>query len=177
MSYKKISEMLAGNISFLSTQIAPWIAQYGCKSAFDLFNHDFKGDTDEKVKIMGYIHRRDAYIQILNTLEYEATSIREETKSTRLKTIPISRKWEIIENAFTRKTGKVMGEMGIEDSEILNGLDPQTWRESKLVLAEAIQNGSFEHAIPLFAALWYNANVEPLGPAVPQPEPTSPLIA
>jgi hypothetical protein len=71
MSYENVRETLKGNIAFLSTQIKPWIDKYNCKNAFDLFTKSFEGNDKEKLIIHGYIHRRDAYIQILNVLESE----------------------------------------------------------------------------------------------------------
>lgn len=71
MSYTKVLEMLKGNIAYLSTQIKPWIDKYDCKNAFDLFSKPFEGSEGDKLIIHGYIHRRDAYIQILNAIEAE----------------------------------------------------------------------------------------------------------
>lgn len=162
MSYAKVRETLNGSIQFLSTQIEPWVKQYKCKNAFDLYTYEFT-DPDEKARIMGYIHRRDAYIGILNMLESEQTSIAEEESEARIKPIPATRKWEIINTAFTRRASEVMKNVSIEESEILKGFTPQTWRDSKLAIAEAIQQGTFENVIPMFAALWYNSNAESLG--------------
>lgn len=71
MTYEKLRQELAGNIAFLTTQIKPWMDKYNCVNAFDLFTKEFKGEEKEKLIIHGYIHRRDAYVQILNKLEYE----------------------------------------------------------------------------------------------------------
>ena len=71
MDSTNLKEMLKGNIGFLSTQIKPWADKYNCINAFDLFTKTFDGDTKEKLIIHGYIHRRDAYIQVLNMIESE----------------------------------------------------------------------------------------------------------
>jgi|SRR5579859_3051379 len=71
MAYDKVKETLKGNIAFLSTQIKPWIDKYNCVNAFDLFTKPFEGDEKEKLIVHGYIHRRDAYMQILNVIEAE----------------------------------------------------------------------------------------------------------
>lgn len=69
VTYQSIKEELRGNIAFLSTQIKQWTDKYNCVNAFDLFTKSFDGNEKQKLIIHGYVHRRDAYISILNKME------------------------------------------------------------------------------------------------------------
>lgn len=148
MSYSKIRESLKGSIQYLSTQIEPWVKQYKCRNAFDLYTQKFD-DADEKARIMGYIHRRDAYISILNMLESEQTSIAAEESEARIKPIPISRKWEIVATAVTRQISEELKNVPLSKSSMLTNID-------------SYDNFEVKQFLPLYAAKWYNEFVEPL---------------
>lgn len=159
MSYKRLQNTLAANIKTLSSSIDFYVRKYKCKSAFELFNMDFDGDVNEKIRIMGYVHRRDAFIYIANIIGQSQLSIREEQSESVSGVIPTTRKWEIIGNAFVRKAEDLLTEVSVEDSTVFIGLDESDPKH----VAAMIQDGAYEEAFPLYAALWYNKNVEIIG--------------
>ena len=159
--YGKILETLDGNVSFLTTQIQPWIQKYGCRSAFDLFNHPFE-DPDEKARVMGYVHRRDAYITIANQIRAEQTSIKEERDASVTGTISKIRKVEIVGNQFVRDAEDALTKAWMEDKDFLEraGMNiEETWHK----LDNCIAQNNIVDALPLFITLWYNDTKEVLG--------------
>ena len=159
--YGKILETLDGNITFLTTQIQPWMQKYGARSAFDLFNHPFE-DPDEKARVMGYVHRRDAYITMANQIRGEQVSIKEEREASITNTVSTLRKIEIVGNCFVRDVENQLTEAWIRDKDFLerSGMNiEETWHK----LSECINHGNIVDALPLFIALWYNDTKEVLG--------------
>lgn len=167
MSYTSITQMLKGNIAFLSTQIQPWIDKYNCKNAFELFNKPIN-DSDEKARIIGYIHRRDAYINVLNMMESDIQTISYEERNSTAKVIPLSRKWEIISHFFIPEVEKEMAKMVASDPDLLNYIDVFNPGD----LNNYLDDENFVGLVPYLAALWYQQNIEKFKTkAEPEPEP------
>jgi hypothetical protein len=164
--YPKLVETLKGNIAYLSTQIQPWIDQYKCKNAFELFTKDIP-DVNEKIKIMGYIHRRDAYITTLNSLESDVQTISYEERNAKMKVIPLSRKWEIISHFFIPEVEKAMTRMPGNDAQLLNYVDAFNPKD----LGNYLDDKEFVEIVPYLAALWYHQNVEKFKVIEEEPEP------
>jgi hypothetical protein len=168
--YSKIQQMIAGNIKFLTTQIQPYLDKYQCKNAFDLYTQHFE-DMEEKVKVMGYVHRRDAYVTIGNQIASEETSIQDEITNSFMKTIPSSRKQEIIGNAFSREVEKLLMD---SDPEILKWADMNCIKDAM----DLMEDENYGSALPLIAAIWYDTEIEKLNEPEETPsEPNEPQLA
>jgi len=168
--YSKIQQMIAGNINFLTTQIQPYLDKYQCKNAFDLYTQHFE-DMEEKVKVMGYVHRRDAYVTIGNQIASEQTSIQDEITDSFMKTIPSSRKQEIIGNAFSREVEKLLMD---SNPEMLNYAHEGYLKDATILL----KNENYSDALPLIAAIWYDTEIEKLNEPEETPsEPNEPQLA
>jgi hypothetical protein len=165
--YSKLQQMIAGNIKFLTTQLQPYLDKHKCKNAFDLYTQHF----EEKVKVMGYVHRRDAYVTIGNQIASEQTSIQDEITGSLMKTIPSTRKQEIIGNAFSREVEKLLMD---SNPEMLNWASADCIKDAM----DLMDDGSYSSALPLIAAIWYDTEIEKLNePEVTPSEPTEPQLA
>ena len=184
--YSKIQETIAGNITFLTTQIQPYMDKYNCRNAFELFTHKFE-DPEEKVRVMGYVHRRDAFVYMGNQIAYEQMSVAQEAVKAVGGVLPAVRKNEIIINAFQREVEKQMQRAWIQDSKFVDGV-VEFEVDSREKMETLIEFKHFNQAIPYLAVLWYNAKVEPLLPkpkkvvegrvkVEPGPDDEPPLLA
>lgn len=173
--YSKIQETIAGNINFLTEELQPYMDKFNCKSPFDLFNHKFDS-VDEKIKVMGIINRRDAFVFMGNQVAYEQMSVEDEVNDSAVGEIPRIRKSEIIVNAFQREVEKQMQKALATDTFFVD-FAVESINESHEKAESLVSIGFFDQAIPYLAVLWYNRFKETLAPvAEPSFDDEPPLL-